>query len=294
VLLLTGATGTVGAALLHRLTAAGRDVRCLVRDPRGLGAERVRVHIALGDLADPPSFRNALRGVDTVVHLAASIRDQPSGSIEELNGIATWRMVSAAERAGVGHFVFVSALGATTSNRARFMRAKALAEEAVTASAVPHTILAPSVVYAPGDRYLTFLLRLALAPAVPVPGRGSGRATVQPIWAQDVADCIMAVLDGRGDGRPCYELAGPDTLTHRAFVELVLRAAGRPRPLVQVPEAIAGRSLRAIEWILKGRTPATWDEAELLEVPMTAVRGTDDAEALGVTPHRMAAVLGTL
>ena len=75
-LLLTGATGLVGSALLRRLTAAREPVRCLVRDPRRLGPERVRVQIALGDLSDPPSFRNALRGVDTVVHLAASIRDQ--------------------------------------------------------------------------------------------------------------------------------------------------------------------------------------------------------------------------
>ena len=74
-LLLTGATGLVGSALLPRLTASGRSVRCLVRDPRRLGPERVRVQIALGDLSDPASFRNALRGVDTVVHLAAAIRD---------------------------------------------------------------------------------------------------------------------------------------------------------------------------------------------------------------------------
>jgi NADH dehydrogenase len=59
-----------------------------------------------------------------------------------------------------------------------------------------------------------------------------------------------------------------------------------------VPGPLAGRSLRAVEWVLKGRTPATWDEAELLEVPMTAAGGTADARALGVTPHRMAAVLG--
>src|SRR5919199_6333372 len=129
VLLLTGATGLVGTALLRQLLAAGRPVRCLVRDPRRLGAERVRVQIALGDLADPPSFRNALRGVDTVVHLAASLRDQQAGSIEELNGIATWRMVQAAERAGVEHFVFASALGATSHDRTRFLRAKALAEQ---------------------------------------------------------------------------------------------------------------------------------------------------------------------
>src|SRR5271169_6154081 len=100
-LLLTGATGPVGSAVLRRLVRPGAQVRCLLPDARRLGAERVRVQIALGDLTDPPSFRNAMRGVDTVVHLAAAIRDQPRGSIEELDGIATWRMVEAAERQGV-------------------------------------------------------------------------------------------------------------------------------------------------------------------------------------------------
>ena len=76
-ILLTGGTGTVGRALLRRLVASRRPVRCLVRDAKGLGPDRVRVQIALGDLAEAASFRNALRGVDTVVHLAASIRDQP-------------------------------------------------------------------------------------------------------------------------------------------------------------------------------------------------------------------------
>ena len=164
VILLTGATGLVGSALLRRLTAGGEPVRCLVRDPRRLGDQRVRVQIALGDLSDPASFRHALRGVDTVVHLAASIRDQLSGSIEELNAVATWRMVAAAERAGVERFVFFSALDATPFNRGRFFRAKALAEEAVTESGLAHTVFAPSLVYAPGDPFLTLLRRLAWLP----------------------------------------------------------------------------------------------------------------------------------
>src|SRR5213079_1510513 len=135
-ILLTGATGVVGSALLRRLTARGESVRCLVRDPRRLGAQRVKVQIALGDLADPFSFRHALRGVDTVVHLASTIRDQPAGSIEELDGIATWRLVKAAERAGVERFVFFSTLGASTRSRARLMRAKAIAERALLDSSL--------------------------------------------------------------------------------------------------------------------------------------------------------------
>jgi NADH dehydrogenase len=293
VLLLTGATGQVGSALLRRLTAGGRPVRVLVRDPRRLGAERVRVQIALGDLTDPPSFRNALRGVKTVVHLAASARDQPRGSIEELNGIATWRLVQAAERAGVEHFVFFGALAASIHDRTRFLRAKALAEEAVRESALHHTIFAPSLVYSPGDRHLALLERLSWLPAVPVPGRC--RAQFQPIWSEDVADCVMTVLDGDGSGAHTmrrHELAGPDTIDHMAVAELVLRAAGRERPLVGIPERLTKATLKSLEALMKSKAPVTWDEAELLQVSMTSRHGTADAEALGVTPRPMAAVLG--
>src|SRR6266576_2453000 len=115
-ILLTGATGLVGTALLRRLTAEGESVRCLVRDPRRLGAERVRVQIALG------------------------------------------------ERAGVEKFVFFSALQASTRSRARFFRAKALAERAVADSSLGHTVFAPSIVYSPGDPWLRLLERMSLLP----------------------------------------------------------------------------------------------------------------------------------
>jgi uncharacterized protein YbjT (DUF2867 family) len=296
-LLLTGATGLLGSALLPRLVSAGGQVRCLVRDPRRLGAQRVRVQIALGDLTDPSSFRNALRGVQTVVHLAASIRDQANGSIEELNGIATWRMVEAAERQGVERFVFFSALGASTHHRTRLLRAKALAEQAVREADLCSIVLAPSIVYAPGDPWLTLLERLALLPLMPVSGRG--RARFQPIWVEDVADCVLGAL-GRdmGDRRPVerqvrYELAGPETLSHGEIVRTLQRSLGRERPLLHVPTPIVSRALRTLERIAGAGAFATWDEAELMETSMTSARGAADAEALGVKPQRMAAVLGS-
>jgi uncharacterized protein YbjT (DUF2867 family) len=294
VLLLTGATGTVGRPLLRRLTTDGTPVRCLVRDPRRLGADRVRVQIALGDLSDHHSFRHALRGVDTVVHLASVIRDQPGGSIEELAGVATWRLVRAAERAGVKRFVFFSALGASTRNRARLMRAKAVAERAVMESSMSHTVFAPSVVYTPGDPFMRLIERMSLLPVMAI--SGSGRAPFQPIWAEDVAESVIGTLPGgplaaEADGAR-YELAGPETLTYEDIVGIAMRSFGRRRPIVHVPVPVMRRTLRTIELLTGPAAFATWDEAELLEVPMVSRHGTADAERLGVVPKPMRAVLG--
>jgi uncharacterized protein YbjT (DUF2867 family) len=290
VILLTGATGTIGSALLRRLIGEGKQVRCLVRDPRRLGPERVRVQIALGDLANPASFRHALRGVDTVVHLAAAIRDQDNASIEELNGVATMRLLRASERVGVKRFLFFSALSATPHSPARFFRAKALAEQAVRESPLQTYVFSPSIVYAPGDPWLRLLERMSWLPAMPV--SGNGQALYQPIWADDAAAVTMAVLDGRGNGAEPIELAGPETLSHDQIIKTVLRSLGRRRRLLHVPLPVVRAVLKGWEATVgTGSAFATWEEAELMEIPMTSSKGTADAEALGVSPLRMSAVL---
>jgi NADH dehydrogenase len=164
-------------------------------------------------------------------------------------------------------------------------------------------VFAPSIVYAPGDPRLTLLERLALLPVMPVSGRG--RAAFQPIWADDVAACVVAAL--RTDiGRPSgnagtvvarsherYELAGPETLSHTEIVRTFVRSINRNRPLVHVPTPIVSRALRMLERTAGSHAVATWDEAELMETTMTSPRGAADAEALSVRPQRMAAVLGS-
>jgi NADH dehydrogenase len=293
VILLTGATGNVGSQVLRRLTARGERVRVLVRDPRRLGSERVRVQIALGDLSDPASFRNALRGVETVVHLAATIRDQPRASMEELNGVATLRLVRAAEKARTERFVFFSAIGASLHSRARFFRTKALAERAVEESDLQTTVFSPSIVYSPEDPWVRLLRRMSLLPALPI--AGPGRARYQPIWAGDVADCVIAELDScggaSGGGRRRFDLAGPETLTYDDIARVALRAWGRQRRLLHVPLPVVHAGLRSVAAVSRNKAFATWEEAELMEIPMTTTRGSADAESLGVQPLRMSAVL---
>jgi uncharacterized protein YbjT (DUF2867 family) len=289
-LLLTGATGSVGSRLLPRLLERGEDVRCLVREPRRLGDRRVDVQIALGDLgemSDPYLVRQALRGVDTVVHLAATIRDQPPHRIEELNGLATVRLLRAAERSGVRRFVFFSALEASAAQRTRLFRAKWLAERAVASSPLETIVFAPSIVYDRSDPWVTLLRRFSFLPVMPV--SGSGKARFQPIWADDAAHCALAAL-GHGE-RDRYELAGPETLSYDQMSDLVSRAAGRPRPLVHLPLPLVRAGLIALRNVFGEAVFATWEEAELMEVSMTTERGTADAEELGVEPRRMGDVL---
>jgi uncharacterized protein YbjT (DUF2867 family) len=289
-LLLTGATGSVGSRLLPLLLERGENVRCLVREPRRLGAHRVNVQIALGDLgemSDPYLVRQALRGVDTVIHLAATIRDQPPHRIEELNGLATVRLLRAAERTGVPRFAFFSALNAAAAQRTRFFRAKWLAEQAIASSPLQTTVFAPSIVYDHSDPWVTLLRRFSFLPVLPV--SGGGQARFQPIWAADAARCVIAALD-RG-GRDRYELAGPETLSYDEMSDLVSRVAGRPRPLIHMPLPLIRAGLIGLRSVFGEAVFATWEEAELMEISMTSERGAADAQELGVEPRRMADVL---
>jgi uncharacterized protein YbjT (DUF2867 family) len=291
VLLLTGATGSIGSRLLPLLLEQGEEVRCLVREPRRLGGRRVDVQIALGDLgemSDPYLVRQALRGVDRVIHLAASIRDQPPKRIEELNGLATVRLLRAAERSGVESFHFFSALDAQAAQRTRFFRAKWVAEEAVLSSPLKTTVFAPSIVYDHSDPWITLLRRFSFLPVLPVSGEGQAR--FQPIWAADAARCVVAALEA-AEPRRRYELAGPETLTYDQMSDLVSRVAGRPRPLVHMPLPLVRSGLIALRALWGETVFATWEEAELMEVAMVSARGPADAQALGVEPRRMTDVL---
>ena len=123
--------------------------------------------------------------------------------------MATLRLVGAAERWGAKRFIFMSAMGASLQSPTRFFRSKALARTAVESADLQTTVFTPSIVYTPGDPWLTLLERFALLlPVVPI--AGAGKARFQPIWAEDVADCLVAALERPGtDARTQFDLAGP-------------------------------------------------------------------------------------
>lgn len=290
VILLTGATGTLGSALLPKLLERGLPVRCLVRDPRRLGSLRVQVSISIGNVADRYVFGTALRGVDTVVHLAAATRDQNRGSIEELNGLATRRLVLAAERRGVKRFFYISPLAATQHSPVRFFRSAALSEQAIRDANFDSTVFKASMIYAADDRYLAPLAAMSRAlPLIPLFG---GRDTeFEPLWAEDAAQAIARVVAGEpapptavGDG---IELVGPEVLTNEQIVHIATRRLGRRRPTIAIPNSWARLAFSLAHERFGPAAIATPDEIDLLTVSARSRRGIEDITALGVDPLPM-------
>lgn len=289
-ILITGATGTVGTPLLARLLGAGEEVRCLVREPRRLGPARMQVQISIGDLAGETGFDRALRGVDTVIHLATTTRDQSRGTIEEIGGIATLRLLNAARRAGVERFVHIGSFGAGSISRSRYIRTQALAAQAIRESGLRTVQFEAGIIYSPDDPWITLLHELSHLPLMPV--IGNGRAAFQPIWAEDAADAITAALlkDVATPGAP-IALAGPDVMTQNEILRLVMRHFGSVKPLLHIPTGLARRVLNWQERRAGAAALATWDQVALLQDSIISPRGTGDLEVLGVSPLPMSDVM---
>lgn len=287
---MTGATGTVGQPLLARLLGAGEQVRCLVREPRRLGPHRVQVQITIGDLAGRQSYDRAMRGVDTLIHLATTTRDQSRGTIEEVSGIATLRLIAAARRAGVKRIVHISSFSASPSAPSRLLRTQALAAQAVRESGLETLQFQAGIIYAPDDPWIRLLREFSNLPLMPV--IGSGKAAFEPIWAEDAADAITAaLLKGVATPGAPIALAGPERLTQDQIVRLVMRHIGRPRPILHIPTGLARRVLDWQEQRAGAAALATWDQVALLQRSSISPRGSGDLDLLGVSPLPMADVM---
>ena len=226
-ILLTGATGRSARALLRRLTADGR-ARALPR-PRPARARAPSACACRSRSATSPTRRRSATrcaASKTVVHLAASARDQPRG----VDRGAQRRSRPAPRpggraRRGRALRVLLRARRDRCTRRTRFLRAKALAEQAVSESEPrPHGASRRRSSTRRGDRWITLLERLSLLPVVPISGRGRARCTSRS-GPSDVADCVVAALGGADGGRRRYELAGPETLTYDEIVRTALRRA---------------------------------------------------------------------
>ena len=224
--LVTGATGVVGRALVPALVDSGGQVRVYVRrdvpEYRSLG-----VKVAIGDADHEGRLESALEQVHTIVHLIGGPLPERGVTVEWLNFDTVEVALRAAENAEVRRFLFLSPLGADPASNHPYLAAKGRAEEAIRTSALEHVVFRCAPILAPDSALASFLARGA-------PARVRS-ARANPVAVQDVVHALVAADTRDAELRGAWELGGPEVLS---LDELGKRAA-RSRGVRSAPRALA-------------------------------------------------------
>ncbi len=273
-ILLTGGTGFVGGHVLRALRAAGRPVRCLVRDP---GKADLDCELVQGDMTDAASLQRAVEDVDTVVHLVA-IRQGKKEQFERIMSQGTRDLLAASKDAGVERFVLMSALGTSQESKdlVPYYGAKWEMEQAVKGAGIPYVIFRPSFIFERDGGILPTFAKIArLAPVTPITGSGTQR--IQPIWAGDLAAYFERAIDLEAATNRTFELGGPDIVSWNEFWERLKKVRGIRRPSVHVPMGLMRMNALLTER-LPGNIPLTRDLLKMLEHGDNVVTNDDAAQ----------------
>ncbi len=212
----TGANGLVGRALLKKLKDTQVYTIALARHSVDLPADR----IVVGPLDAPPA-QAAIGGSDWVVHLAGTFFPVGKSSYWEDNVVATEKVVNAFKDSKAKRILFLSHLGADENSKNQYLRTKAQAERLLTAVGKETVIFRCSHIIGPPDAPGPFAVSLIAKPGKKAGVIGSGQQRIAPLYVGDVVMALIGAITGGSSG--IYELAGPDQMSLDDLVRLLNR-----------------------------------------------------------------------
>jgi nucleoside-diphosphate-sugar epimerase len=236
--LVTGASGFIGRALVPRLVRDGHAVRGMARRQRPAEAVQALEWVS-GDLLDRDALARAVRGIEAVVHLACATGVANEKRVRAVNVEGTRALLEAARTQGVRRMVFVSTISATRARMGPYGRTKREGEALVAHSGLEWVTLRPSLVYGPAavGLFATLAHYLKSLPVVPV--IGDGRIELDPIHVDDVCEVIAQCLSRADVVGKTYDLPGPERVTFNDFLARVSRELGIRKPVLHVPGPVA-------------------------------------------------------
>lgn len=261
----TGGTGFVGREIVGRLVREGHGVRVVSRGVRRPSPE---VDWVRGSVLEAESLCLAFRGCEAVIHLTGIISEIGAQTFERVHGEGTRHVIAACETAGVPRLVHMSALGTRPGARSRYHRSKWLGEECVRASRLLWTVFRPSLIYGPGDRFVTLFARMVRwSPVLPVLGPGTQQ--FQPVAVAEVAQCFVGALRHPESAGRTLDLCGPERLTLNELLRAIAVAVGRPGILVHLPWSVAFLQARILEAlfpiVFRSAPPLNRDQVLMLQ-----------------------------
>ncbi len=260
-ILLTGASGFVGEAILKKLRVRGLPVRALARKvPVG---DTSGVEWFAGDVQDQGSLIKAMQGVEKVMHLVGIIVPQGKNTFDAVHAGGTRHVVEAAKKAGVKKIVHMSALGTHAEAKSEYHKTKWKGEVFVRYGGLPYTIFRPSIIFGPGDNFLNmFAGMIRKMPVLPLVAGGRNR--LQPVWVQDVAECFVRALDTRASDNKVYELGGPQDYSMRDLMQILMDLTGKRRPMISLPMGWMKLQAGLMEAVLP-KPPITRDQLLMMQ-----------------------------
>ncbi|MDQ6972410.1 MAG: complex I NDUFA9 subunit family protein [Mariprofundaceae bacterium] len=258
---IVGGSGFVGRAIAKQALEQGMEVNIACRHPeraRDLLVHGVRLFKA--DICSGRGLDDAITGTDCVINLVGLLFERGPQNFSAAHVHGAEHLLAACERAGIGQYIHMSAMGADLGSQSSYARSKAEAEQRVRQSRLNWTIMRPSIIYGDGDSFFgRFRSLYAKAPVAPLIG---AECRFQPIWVEDVARAFITSIGHRDVGGKIFELGGPQAFNLRELIEIMLGELGWQRLLLPVPHAIAGIMARLMQ--LLPTPPLTPDQLILL------------------------------